>query len=287
MLNKHAYLIMAHGNFNILQELLKLIDDPRNDIYVHIDKKVKHFDKSLFVNICKMSKVYFTKKRINVKWGDSSQVRTEMLLYKMAVRKDYQYYHLLSGVDLPLKTQDEIHEFFKDTDKEYMYFTKKISVWDYQRGSWYHFPKWLDVRIVALLNRIQGKFNIDRFSKYNLIFLKGSNWSSLTNEAVKLLVSQEKKIKKMSKFTVCFDECYKQIIIYNSPLKEKIYINKYGETDDLREIDWSRGGNSPHIYTMEDYDKLISSSKLFARKFDEKKDYEIVKKIVNYIITKK
>ena len=44
MVNKHAYLIMAHGNFELLEKLLRQIDDPRNDIYIHIDKKVAHFD---------------------------------------------------------------------------------------------------------------------------------------------------------------------------------------------------------------------------------------------------
>lgn len=41
---RHAYLIMAHNNFYILEKLLILLDDPRNDIYIHIDKKVSKFD---------------------------------------------------------------------------------------------------------------------------------------------------------------------------------------------------------------------------------------------------
>ena len=40
---KHAYLIMCHNNFEQLKLLLKLLDDERNDIYVHIDKKAKSF----------------------------------------------------------------------------------------------------------------------------------------------------------------------------------------------------------------------------------------------------
>ena len=27
-------------------------------------------------------------------------------------RYNYEYYHLISGVDLPIKTQDDIHDFF-------------------------------------------------------------------------------------------------------------------------------------------------------------------------------
>ena len=38
---KHAYLILAHNEFGLLQTLICYLDDERNDIYVHIDRKVK------------------------------------------------------------------------------------------------------------------------------------------------------------------------------------------------------------------------------------------------------
>lgn len=38
-MGKHAYLIMAHNQWEVLAQLLEVIDDPRNDIYLHIDKK--------------------------------------------------------------------------------------------------------------------------------------------------------------------------------------------------------------------------------------------------------
>ena len=43
MENRHAYLIMAHGDFKLLKKLLVLLDDMRNDIYIHVDRKVKNF----------------------------------------------------------------------------------------------------------------------------------------------------------------------------------------------------------------------------------------------------
>lgn len=102
---------MAHNNFYILEKLLLLLDDPRNDIYIHIDKKISDFNFGYFQNLCKASKVRYPQKRINVRWGTQSLVITELLLYKTAVAyESYQYYHLLSGVDLPLKSQHEIHQ---------------------------------------------------------------------------------------------------------------------------------------------------------------------------------
>ena len=40
---KHAYLIMAHHEFEVLGKLVQALDDERNDIYIHFDKKVKNY----------------------------------------------------------------------------------------------------------------------------------------------------------------------------------------------------------------------------------------------------
>ena len=49
--------------------------------------------------------------RINVQWGGYSQIKCELKLLKSAIEHNYDYYHLISGVYLPLKTQDYIHNF--------------------------------------------------------------------------------------------------------------------------------------------------------------------------------
>ena len=108
--HRHAYLIMAHNEWELLNTLLSLIDDERNDIFLHIDKKVKNMP-NLYQP--KFSKLYLTPKRYDVRWGDVGQVHSEMHLFKTAKEHGpYQYYHKLSGVDLPIKTQDYIHHFF-------------------------------------------------------------------------------------------------------------------------------------------------------------------------------
>lgn len=65
---KHAYLIMVHGNFKILKVLLRLIDDERNDIYVHVDKKCGEINVKQFVDIVGKSNIYFVK-RHKGGWG--------------------------------------------------------------------------------------------------------------------------------------------------------------------------------------------------------------------------
>lgn len=42
-MGKHAYLVMAHNQPELLNMLLKLLDSPWNDFYIHIDKNAKVF----------------------------------------------------------------------------------------------------------------------------------------------------------------------------------------------------------------------------------------------------
>lgn len=286
-MDKHAYLIMAHNNFYILEKLLLLLDDSRNDIFIHIDKKVKDFDFSYFNALCLKSNIVFTKKRINVKWGTQSQIKNEMNLFETAYKYNpsgYKYYHLISGVDLPIKSQDYIHSYFRDKTATYLHFTDTPSVYDRQRISRYR-VKISNKKLRDWFYILQNKFNIDRLKKSKYEIQKGYNWASLTSDAVKVLLNNKKDIYKLTFCSLCADEVYKQIILdYNNV---NIYKNPDGKTDDLRFVDWERGdANHPHIFNKDDFELLINSDKLFARKFDTQTDKEIIDKIFDYVMEK-
>lgn len=79
---KHAFLIIAHNEYPVLEVLLSMLDDERNDIYLHIDKRATE----LFQQIkkVKMQKAgfYLIENPIKVYWGDISQVQVEYLLFE-------------------------------------------------------------------------------------------------------------------------------------------------------------------------------------------------------------
>ena len=77
----HAYLILAHSNFGQLKKLVELLDDPRNDIFIHIDGKAK-FDGRGWDKICRYSRLTLLKKRIKVHWGGVSIMKSELSLLK-------------------------------------------------------------------------------------------------------------------------------------------------------------------------------------------------------------
>lgn len=110
-MKRHAYLIKAHHQFDLLEKLLRLLDDERNDIYIHIGVGVD-YERAKFEKCVKKSGIFFVDP-VKESWGGYSQIESELHLFEVAAENSYAYYHLLSGVDLPLKTQDEIHAFLK------------------------------------------------------------------------------------------------------------------------------------------------------------------------------
>ena len=67
---KHAYLIMAHNEWEMLRALLEALDDSRNDIYLHIDKKavLSQQDLNQIERCLKKSKLYFRSFRQAICW---------------------------------------------------------------------------------------------------------------------------------------------------------------------------------------------------------------------------
>ena len=70
---RHAFLIIAHNNWNQLKKLIQLLDAENHDIYIHIDKKSKDFNKKEFLSITRKSKLYIFQE-YKVFWGGFSQV---------------------------------------------------------------------------------------------------------------------------------------------------------------------------------------------------------------------
>ena len=198
---KHAFLIIAHNEYPVLEVLLSMLDDERNDIYLHIDKRATE----LFQQIkkVKMQKAgfYLIENPIKVYWGDISQVQVEYLLFETALSHGpYAYYHLLSGTDLPIKSQDYIHAFFQqNAGKEFVGFWQDAA---HQRDlerkvfRYYFFTKRLKDKehllhgITALIrNLILAVQKISHYRrKQTFEFKKGGNWISITENAVKYLL---------------------------------------------------------------------------------------------------
>lgn len=285
---KHAYLILAHNNFYTLKVLLKLLDNENNDIYIHIDKKTRNVPKEEILSVVQKSNLHWVTP-IKTYWGHSSLVNAELKLIKTAILNvEYEYLHLISGVDLPLKKQSEIHKFFEDNKgKEFVGFSNFKNNYEDRVKYYYWLQKYeknskITAKLQEILTKFQKILKVNRLKNSNINIQKGCQWVSITGDFAKYIIKQEKWIQKFFANTNCSDELLMQTILINSPFAKNIY-NKNDEYKScLREIDWERG--SPYVWKKEDKDILLSSNNIFARKFDENVDKEIMKIIMNNFI---
>lgn len=122
-------------------------------------------------------------------------------------------------------------------------------------------------------------------SKNNMPTLyKGCTWCSLSHDAVEYLLSYETWIKKRFRWTFGADEIYKHTLLFNSDFKNKVYSTKGEYEACLRLQDWKRG--NPYVWTMADYDEIMQSKMLFARKFSSK-NIDLVNAIYNKLKNEK
>ena len=288
MNKKHAYLIIAHNQPELLKILLKTLDYLDNDIYVHLDKKMGNICLKPFYEMVKDSGLFFLSNRLDVQWGDFSQIECELRLLEASVPKKYQYYHLMSGVDLPLKSQSEIHQFFdKHLGTEFVHFdSPKIDALSYKRVSKYVLvhkreKNVLDKIIYRIMMILQ--IGVDRGRKQNLVYQKGANWFSITDKLAQYVVGKRSYIEKQFKHTLCADEIFLQTLVINSEFKNSLSKNNFTDNYEtiMYFIDWKRG--NPYEFKDSDYDELINSNLLFARKFNFDKNPNIIKRILETV----
>lgn len=109
---KNAYCILAHNEPEVLRTLISLLDDENNDIYIHLDKKACCFDVKSLTEAVKMSYITFIPRR-NIGWGGQNMIKAELDLLYTAIQKPHDYYHILSGVDLPLCSVKKTNNFLE------------------------------------------------------------------------------------------------------------------------------------------------------------------------------
>lgn len=282
MNKKHAYLIEAHKYDLCFKSLLRLLDDSRNDIYIHMDAKCRDYDKEAVEKSTEKSKVYHIE-RSNITWGGFSQIRAELSLLNKAVEGGpYLYYHLLSGQDLPIKTQDQIHHFFElNEGKEFVRYHYPDFRFRERVGLYHLFQDRLGRNNSCLLNRLflfsQKKIGINR--NRDCDFYKGTNWFSITDDFARYIIAHEGWVRKVFKYTLCCDEVFIQTLLMMSPYKDNRYWMPMDNNMNaiMRLIDWERG--TPYTFTNKDWDEIMASEMLFCRKFDETVDSEIINRL--------
>jgi hypothetical protein len=285
-------MIMAHDQFDLLSALISCLDDEKNDIYLHVDAKKADFpDFSAHVTA---STLHMIEPRISTNWGGVSLLAAEIALLEHATKqgKNYDYYHLISGVDLPIKSQEQIHQFFdRHQGKNFISFEGPLVQYADRVKYYWAFPEYSGKSAtgigipIRILNRIsfalQWLFRVDR--RHGLAYQKGSQWFSITDSLARAIVGDKQRLLDMYQHTSCSDEVFIQTYVDNSDYRNTLYMRNYTEDGQgaMRHIVWEKRSNSPETLTFADYDTLQQSQMLFARKFDYIKHSDIVDRVIS------
>ena len=232
----------------------------------------------------------------NRQLGGYSQVTAVLRLLELAIEKDcqYRYLHFMQGSDLPIKTQDQIHSFFRKNDgKEFVMVEKNRTQMAVNKTQYRHFfchnrffrknklMKMLNFGLVELQKILGIKKHLDTD------VYQGSALFSITQDCAKYVLSQKFRIRKLFRWSLAGDEVFLQSILMGSVFEEKIENGHQVVSSNARLIDRTRpdGKNSPHVWRNEEFEYIINQPEdmCFARKFDENIDYKIVERIYCHI----
>lgn len=280
------YLILFHDGFDQLLLLLKKLKADHVSFYVHIDLKSELTDeeRSKLHDL----KVSLVAEPINICWGGFSMVKATLALINLVLKSKgnkNDYLILLSGHDFPIVTNEIIFNYFKKSKGKIFldYSPLPTRFWSLDGGrdrvNFYWFLDELGLIKSEQLYATQKKKSSKRLTGLNMDFYGGSQWWNITFLAAQYIQEyciENPQYIKFFKYTLIPDELFFQTILLNSPLKNKLVNNS------LRFIDWTNPSEFPKILRFNDYENIIGSQKIFARKFDLKKDKEIIDKLSNY-----
>jgi len=263
---KIAYLIIAHNEFEVLGTLIRLLDDERNDIYVHMDKKVKFFPELH----CLKAGLHVLDDRVDVRWGHVSQIECEYKLFENAhAHGGYNRYVLISGVHLPLKSQDFIHSWFRErSGYELLAPVPNNDFQTMQKMRHYNLcTRWFAQsvhaqRIWRLGMFIQRRLGVLRNKGKN--YAISSNWVCLTEDGVRCVLSHKNDILREFRYSFCGDEFFVRTILERFNFADRIM-----ETGEILFCDFN-GTSTPKVLSMDDRNAMLDSGCLFARKFSAK-----------------
>lgn len=295
---KIAYIVLAHKLPDQLIRLVKKLNNDTTDFFIHIDKKTnKKIYKKIFNALNGYKNVHFVK-RHKSEWGAFGIVSAtlEGIRGVLAQGKQYDYINLITGQDYPIKSNQQIEKTLQENyGKSFVeYFPLPSKRWKGENEGMdrltHRYFTWRGRRI-SLTNK--KPFRSSRMNKWWLAFVSslplrpnvpddiqffgGSAYWTLTQECVEYIDAYARSNHRIMNFfrhILIPDEIFFQTILMNSDHKEHIV------QGNLRYIIWNEDPH-PEMLQKKHYKELMSTDKLFARKFDMTIDADVLDMIDN------
>ena len=262
-----------------------VLQDDNSLFFIHLDKKI---NLNSYKDLLNQKNCFFVKKRVSCSWGKYSLVQATLNAMKEVhdlINTNYSgsKYHfiMLSGEDLPLKTNQHIQEYLMSNTE-----ISFINYWELPYEKWWQgglfrlenlylfeykkYPKW-NYWLNRAIKKLQLNFllPINQFKKKlpDFKIYGSSQWMILNHDLVIFILkmsAENRNFNAVFKYVLAPDELYFATLILNYDKQKKNRINNV--TSHL--VCFNGADPSPKYLQIEDIEKNDNKKLLFARKFD-------------------
>lgn len=296
-MKKIAYLVLAHADPEHFKRLMDAIDY-KAKIFVHLDAKSNIKD---FNSLSLPLSVEFLEDRVSVFWGSISMIDATLKLMEAALKSEESFSHLvlISGSDYPIKRSDFIYDtFVKNPEHEFIKYIDMRQSPHYFRHvkqKWFRTPLFhTGIKVLKLIDEsirfiCNHKLRFKNFWDNSFVPYFGSQWWALTPDCARYIldfVKSNPDFYEMNKYTFSPDEHFFHTIVGNSHYKEKSDgVQEFKQRGTWRMANFHIiATNLAKWYTIDDWNKIISSDRLFVRKLNSMVSQELTDSIDEKIL---
>ncbi|QGN53860.1 beta-1,6-N-acetylglucosaminyltransferase [Novosphingobium sp. Gsoil 351] len=261
-----ATLIMAHEAPEQLRSLAErmLREDAGDRVIVHLDAKSALWADGWGDVLRELTKIEVVPRPVAVRWGHVSQVAAIRVLLRAALAGPCDLLHLVSGLDWPVASRDEIAARAADAEcfieavphlqSERMDAFRLDARW--LRPNPDNFGAWHAAQALRRLSSLVPRRRSHPWGPWH----KGSTWWSLPRDVAEVVFCELDAALRNHRLvgTVCADEHVIPTIVA-SRFASRIASNR-------RFIRWQPGAASPAVLGADDCAKARASGAWFARK---------------------
>jgi hypothetical protein len=272
---------MGHREPAQILRLIRALRDSAAFFVVHVDERAGDDVYNPLKDYAATHPEVHLTRRIRCYWGDYGIAGAMIECVKTTVQigLNFDYAILLSGQDYPIKPAAEIKAFLaRNEGSQFIesFHLDKPNRWTAHTGPFQAMNRVRDWTLFIRSRRFH--FRIPRRFPLGWRPFGGSQWWGLSRECVLYLENTfrtKPEVVRYFRHVFIPDESLFQTVIANEPSFYSRLVN-----DDLRYIDWERPNPKyPRTLDMEDFDRLRTSPKLFARKFEIGRSRELLDRI--------
>jgi hypothetical protein len=303
---KLGCLVLAYHLPRQLARLLSVLQHSDIRVYLHIDRR-KPLDP--FRRAIEEEGVddLVLLPRHRSAWGSIRVVDAELDGLAAALNDGCDYLVNISGQDFPVQPIDRIPAFLEEHGHRSFISCWRpseaaklgMTEWNGRYRNFYAyrvrghpevcFPRGEDVSFLSFegralnqLLRLRSALKGPRRHPTYFTPWVGTTWWNMSRPAAEYVldfVQEHPDYHRYQRYTWLPEEVFFSSILLGTEFAERYEVIR----DDLRFIDWPTGASRPRVLTSDDLPALLDSGKLFARKFDESVDADVLTQLAAMI----